>query len=82
MLYQLVGDVIKIASWMLAYIMVAKAMTRWFIISEIAFSASFVVLVIVATEALGVRGATFAFMVNYAIYLLFILWLFGRYFRR
>src|SRR5665648_1269766 len=38
--FQVVGDFFKIASWILAFIMLAKAMTRWFIISEIIFASS------------------------------------------
>ena len=39
--YQLIGDIFKIASWLLGYLMIAKAMTRIFIITEIVFSIEF-----------------------------------------
>ena len=45
-LYQLIGDVIKIAAWLLGFIMVAKAMTKLSIFGEILFTLSFVGLVI------------------------------------
>lgn len=35
--WQIIGDVFKIASWLLAYIMVAKNLTHMFIITEIIF---------------------------------------------
>ena len=41
-IFQVVGDFFKIASWILAFIMLAKAMTRWFIFSEIIFASSYV----------------------------------------
>jgi len=39
--FQIIGDTFKIASWVLAFLMIAKAMTRWFIITEIIFSVSY-----------------------------------------
>ncbi len=49
--------------------------------TEVLFAASFVLLALGSTEALGLQGATFAFLMNYCLYFLFLLWLFGRYFR-
>ncbi len=68
---QLIGDVIKIASFVLSYIMVAKAMTRLFVISECAFALSFLVLVHVCTAQFGLIGAMYAFAINYLCYLAF-----------
>lgn len=67
--FQLVGDVLKIASWLLSYLMVAKAMTRRYVATEIIFSASFVVLVYLLTRRYGLVGVTYAFAANYLIYL-------------
>ena len=36
--FQIIGDGLKIASWILAYLMVAKAMTKLFILTEVIFS--------------------------------------------
>ena len=41
--WQLIGDVIKIASWLLGYLLVAKAMAKVFIYTEILFSVLFLV---------------------------------------
>jgi len=68
---QLIGDVIKIASFVLSYIMLAKALTFTFFLSELAFSAMYVGWVWVLTERYGLIGAMYAFIVNYVIYLLF-----------
>ena len=40
-LWQLIGDFFKIMSWILAFIMVAKSMTKLYIITEIIFSLLF-----------------------------------------
>lgn len=68
---QLVGDVIKIASFVLSYLMLAKAMTRLFIISECVFAASYLVLVYAFTAHFGLVGAIYAFSTNYFLYLIF-----------
>lgn len=67
--WQLAGDVIKIASWLMAYVMIGRAMVRTFIITEIGFSFTFVVLVYAFTSLLGIKGAVFAYFVSYMIYL-------------
>jgi PST family polysaccharide transporter len=68
---QLLGDVIKIASFILSYVMLAKAMTRLFVISECVFAASYLLLVYVFTAHFGLVGAMYAFTVNYLLYLAF-----------
>lgn len=66
--YQLLGDFFKIGSWLLAYLMIAKAMTKTFIITEILFSASYVALSYFMISQYGVVGATYSFCINYGIY--------------
>jgi len=66
--FQLIGDFLKIGSWILAYLMLAKAMTKTFIITEITFGANFVVLSYIFINRFGVVGATYAFALNYLIY--------------
>jgi PST family polysaccharide transporter len=68
---QLAGDVIKIASFMLSYLMLAKAMTRLFVISECVFALSYLLLVYLFTASFGLIGAMYAFAVNYLLYLAF-----------
>jgi PST family polysaccharide transporter len=76
---QLVGDVIKIASFILSYLMLAKAMTKLFVISECVFAASYLVLVYVFAARFGLVGAMYAFAVNYLLYLVFNLLVARRY---
>ncbi|MCV5540592.1 O-antigen flippase, partial [Escherichia coli] len=59
--WQIIGDVFKIASWLLAYVMLAKAMTRIFIISEIFFSVTFVLLSYFFIKSEGTIGVTYAY---------------------
>lgn len=66
--YQLIGDFFKIGSWLLAYLMLAKAMTKTFIITEIVFSSSFVILSYLLMSKFGIIGTTYAFAINYLLY--------------
>ncbi len=73
--FQLLGDFFKIGSWLLAYLMIAKAMKRLFIITEVLFATSFVVLSYFFMNHYGIIGATYAFCINYAVYWI-LMWIF------
>jgi PST family polysaccharide transporter len=51
--------------------MLAKAMTRLFVASEVAFAISYLVLVYLFTARFGLVGTMYAFCVNYVLYLVF-----------
>lgn len=67
--YMLIGDIIKIASWLLSYLMLAKAMAQAFVATEVLFSASFVILAFLCVRLYGLEGVAIAYAVNYAVYL-------------
>jgi len=67
--WQLIGDVLKIGSWLLSYVMLAKSMTKVFVYTEIIFTTLFVVLSILFIEYFGLIGVTYAFSLNYTLYL-------------
>ena len=73
--WQLFGDVLKIGSWILGFVMIGRAMVRWFIFTEIVFGATWVLLTFALTKPMGLPGAPAAFACNYAIYWLFMIWL-------
>ncbi len=66
--YQLLGDFFKIGSWLLSYLMIAKALTKTFIATEILFAASYVVLAYYFMDHYGIIGATYSFCINYLLY--------------
>lgn len=66
--YQLLGDFFKIGSWLLGFIMVSKALTKTFIITELIFGSSFVILSYLLMDRFGIIGTTYAFCINYALY--------------
>lgn len=67
--WQMLGDTLKIASWILAYLMLGKAMVKMYIVTEVCFSISFYLLTVVLTKMGGPVGVTWAHAVNYGIYL-------------
>jgi len=75
-LYQLLGDVVKITSWALGFLTIAKGMTRTFIAFEILGSISFVLLSILFVDAYGLIGVTMAYLANYLLYLLVLIYIF------
>ena len=68
---QLLGDFIKICAWILANIMLAKAMSRLYIISEILFCSTLVILSIWFVRHFGLIGLVYAYSVNYFLYFIF-----------
>ncbi len=66
--WQLAGDFFKIASWLLAFLMVAKSRTAAFVSTEIIFSLSFLGLAFFMLNKNGIVGLTQAYMLNYIAY--------------
>lgn len=66
--WQMAGDFFKITSWLLSYMMVAKAMAKWFITTEIGFSLIYIGLGFLFMKWNGVVGITQAYLVNYLLY--------------
>ena len=68
-IWQLAGDFFKICSWMLAYIMVAKAMTKTFITTEIVFGILYLILSFFFMRINGIVGLVQGYFINYFIYM-------------
>lgn len=66
--WQLMGDSLKIGSWILAYLMLSKAMTKLFVITEIIFALTSLLLTYTCTQAFGFEGVSVAHFLNYGIY--------------
>jgi PST family polysaccharide transporter len=70
--WQMAGDTLKIGSWILAYLMLGKAMMKLFVVSEVVFAGLFFFLTVRFVDAFGFQGVAMAHAVNYAIYWLFM----------
>ena len=66
--WQMAGDFFKICSWLLAYQMLAKAMTRLFMATEIIFGLTYLGLGYLFVHLNGIVGLTQAYLVNYILY--------------
>jgi PST family polysaccharide transporter len=66
--WQLVGDFLKIGSWLLSYLMLSKAMLKAFVITEVIFSLTFVMLSMRLVQMFGVEGVPIAYTLNYLAY--------------
>lgn len=76
--WQIIGDTLKIGSWILAYVMLGNAMFKPFIVLEIVFAAGFVALTWLFTASMGVVGVVVAHAVNYAIYWIVVTVIIGK----
>jgi len=66
--FQLIGDVMKIGSWILAYVMLGKAMYKLYIVTEIVFAVSFYGFVLLFTRWHGFQGVVEGYAFNYLLY--------------
>lgn len=71
--WQLIGDTIKITSWLFAYIFLAKGYMYLYVVSEFLFSALFYTLIVILLPRLGFISTSIAHTINYVCYLLFVL---------
>lgn len=67
-LWQMMGDALKIGSWILAYLMLSKAMTKLYICTEIIFTVSLIALTYICTQVFGFEGVSIAHIINYGLY--------------
>lgn len=74
--FQLVGDFFKMASWILAYLMLAKSMTKLYIVTEVLFAVIYVGLGFLCVKFFNITGLSIAFAITYFIYLLVMLCIF------
>ncbi len=74
--WQLCGDFFKICSWLLAFIMVAKAQTQRYIATEILFGFSYLLLSFVFLRMNGIVGLVQGYLINYILYMCIMVFLF------
>jgi len=76
--WQLTGDFFKVAGWLLSYIMLAKAVTKLYIITEICFTLSYIALGYWLVTLQQLPGVTMAFALNNAVYFMVMLFIFRK----
>lgn len=68
--FQLVGDFLKISGYLIAFLLWAKAMVKTFLITEVVFACTSVLFSHLFITWYGLVGATYAFALNYLLYLI------------
>lgn len=76
--WQLLGDFFKMAAWLLAYVMLARSMTKVYIFTEIFFSVTYVAIGYVLVNMFQLKGAAIAFSINYFIYFIIMILIFRK----
>ena len=69
-LWQMIGNVVKVGGWLFGYVLVAKAMVKYTVSTEIIFALAFVGLSIYLIDNYGLIGVTYAYTVNSIIHLI------------
>jgi PST family polysaccharide transporter len=76
--FQLLGDILKMSTWVLGYLLVAKAMSKTYIIVEVVSCALFVVLSIAFVNMFGTIGATIGYATAFLCQLLIMIFIFRK----
>lgn len=76
--FQLLGDTLKMSGWVLGFILIAKSMTRTFVIMEIVSFSAVTGLSILFTKVYGSWGATVGYAAGHLTYLVIMLFLFRK----
>jgi len=66
-IWQMAGDLFKISSWLLAYVLIAKAMTRISILNEVLSSLTYACLGYFLIKFNGIVGLTQSYLIIYII---------------
>jgi len=74
--WQLFGDFFKICSWLLSFIMVAKAKTKAFITTEVGFTILYIFLSFTLLRMNGIVGLVQGYLLNYVFYMIAMVFLF------
>ena len=77
-IWHMAGDFFKICSWLLAFLMVAKSMTKAYISTEIIFTLSYILLGYTFIRLDGIVGLCQAYLTNYVLYLVVLTFMFRK----
>lgn len=77
--WQLTGDFFKICSWLLSFVMVAKAKMKLFILSEFFFNLVYLSLCFLFLNHNGVVGLNQGYLCNYILYFSVLFFIYRKY---
>lgn len=70
---QIIGDFFKITSFILSYLMLAKAKTGFFVLTQIGFLSLLYISSISLVDIFGIEGAVYAHALNYFLYFILMI---------
>ncbi len=70
---QLIGDILRIAAWLLSFYLLAKAKTKQFIATEVLCNLSFIPISLLTVNQFGIIGVSIAYATNNAFYFLIMI---------
>ncbi len=76
--FQVLGDFFKLTGWVLAYMMIAKSMTRTYILMEFVSSFSQIGFNIFFINLYGTIGATMGYVLGHLLYLICMIFIFRK----
>lgn len=68
--WQMVGDTLKIASWLLGYVLIAKAEFKFVMFTEVVFSALFYFFITYLIAKIGLEGSAVAHTLTYFLHMI------------
>lgn len=76
--WQTVGNIFKLASWPISFVLVAAAMSKTYLLIELSWNAFFVLLIWIGLPAFGLEVAGTAFLMAYVLYLSIVYFVISR----
>ena len=76
--FQLIGDIFKMSGWILGYLMIAKAMTKTYVIMEFVSIGFQISLSILFVNIFGTMGATIGYAFGHLFYFLIMVVIFRK----
>lgn len=70
--WQIAGDMVKIVSWVFAYVILVKGSALLFVFGEVVFNFTYPILGVLIVPRMGLEGAVVAYGINYIFYLIFV----------
>jgi enterobacterial common antigen flippase len=70
--WQLVGDVLKLSSWVMAFVVLARAGSAWFLLTELVAGVTSLFASLWAMRVFGLPGLGIAYVITYAGYWLIV----------
>lgn len=66
--WQLIGDFLKISSWLLAFVMPARGLIKSLLLTEIIFNGTYILFSLAFLYASGLHGVPIGYALNYLLY--------------